>query len=100
MRAALAKKILPNPFIHDGTPGILVAADISRSASREVGYFIALSQSATPRLLYRHIGSVLQKVRRFERLQKDERMRTNFATSGVAGSRSGAASQKSSQAED
>jgi len=61
------KKIFPNPFVHNGTPAILLSADTSRSATQEAaasGYVAIVALPLMPRLLYRRIGSVLQKARR------------------------------------
>jgi DNA-binding response OmpR family regulator len=64
------KKILPNPFIADGTPGILLASDTSRAMVQEAhagGYRAIVALPVAPRLLYRRIGSILQKARRSHR---------------------------------
>ncbi len=64
------KKVLPNPLIGDGTPGILLAADTSRAMVHEAhnaGYRAVVALPVTPRLLYRRIGSILQRARRIHR---------------------------------
>jgi two-component system, OmpR family, response regulator len=64
------KKVLPNPFVEDGTPGILLSADTSRALVQQAhaaGYRTIVALPVTPRLLYRRIGSILQKVRRSHR---------------------------------
>ncbi|MCC6946873.1 MAG: hypothetical protein IT539_03815 [Bradyrhizobiaceae bacterium] len=56
-----------NPFDPAHTPGILVAADASRDtqkAAAAFGYGAVLAAPVSPRLLYRRIGSLLQKSRR------------------------------------
>jgi DNA-binding response OmpR family regulator len=64
------KKILPNPFIAEGTPVILLASDTSRAMVHEAhaaGYRAVVSLPVSARLLYRRIGSILQKTRRSHR---------------------------------
>lgn len=64
------KKVLPNPLLADGTPGILLAADTSRATVHEAhnaGYRAVVALPVTPRLLYRRIGSILQRARRIHR---------------------------------
>jgi DNA-binding response OmpR family regulator len=64
------KTVLPNPFIADGTPGILLSADTSRALVHEAhaaGYRAVVALPVSPRLLYRRIGSILQKTRRSHR---------------------------------
>lgn len=65
------KRVLPNPYIADGTPAILLSADTSRTMIHEAhtaGYRAIVALPVMPRLLYRRIGSMLQKVRRSNRL--------------------------------
>ena len=65
------RKILPNPFSADGTPAILLSEDTSRAMIHEAhaaGYRAVVGLPVMPRLLYRRIGSMLQKVRRSNRL--------------------------------
>ena len=64
------KRVLPNPLIGDGTPGILLAADTSRVMVHEAhnaGYRTVVALPVSPRLLYRRIGSILQRARRIHR---------------------------------
>lgn len=64
------KKVLPNPFAEDGTPGILLSGDMSRALVQQAhaaGYRAVVGLPVTPRLLYRRIGSILQKTRRSHR---------------------------------
>jgi DNA-binding NtrC family response regulator len=59
-----------NPFRDAGTPGILIAEDASREMLKEAvaaGYGAIVSLPVVPRLLYRRIGSILQRVRRTDR---------------------------------
>ena len=63
-------KIAPNPFDAFGTPAILIAEDTMRAtleAAAAAGYRAVLGLPVVPRLLYRRIGSILQKVRRIGR---------------------------------
>lgn len=65
------KRVLPNPYRDDGTPAILLADDTSRAMVHEAhaaGYRVVVGLPVMPRLLYRRIGSMLQKVRRSNRL--------------------------------
>jgi DNA-binding NtrC family response regulator len=67
---AQGKKVLPNPFIDDGTPGILLSSDTSRAMVQQAhagGYRAVVALPVSPRLLYRRIGSILQKNRRSHR---------------------------------
>ena len=60
-------KILPNPFEVSGTPAILIVEDTVRAtleAAASAGYHVVLGLPVVPRLLYRRIGSILQKVRK------------------------------------
>jgi hypothetical protein len=60
-------KILPNPFEASGTPAILIAEDTVRATletAASAGYHVVLGLPVVPRLLYRRIGSILQKARR------------------------------------
>jgi DNA-binding NtrC family response regulator len=63
-------KVFPNPF-HDGaTPAILLTDDTSVATLRgaaAAGYRAVIGLPVVPRLLYRHIGSILQKARRTAR---------------------------------
>ena len=55
------------PFDPALTPAILIADDASRETLRMAaagGYRVVLASPAAPRLVYRRIGSILQKVRR------------------------------------
>jgi CheY-like chemotaxis protein len=64
------KAVLPNPFVTDGAPGILLSADTSRALVQEAhaaGYRAVVALPVSPRLLYRRIGSILQKTRRSHR---------------------------------
>lgn len=63
-------KVFPNPFHRDGTPAVLLATDTSvkmLEAATAAGYRAVIRMPATPRLLYRRIGSILQKARRTTR---------------------------------
>ncbi len=58
-------KVFPSPF-QDGTPAILLAADASvasQEAATAAGYRAVIGLPVAPRLLYRRMGSVLQKAR-------------------------------------
>jgi hypothetical protein len=58
---------LPNPFEASGTPAILIAEDTVRATLKtaaSAGYHVVLGLPVVPRLLYRRIGSILQKARR------------------------------------
>jgi DNA-binding NtrC family response regulator len=62
----------PNPFDPARTPAILIAKDASREtlkAAAASGYNAVLAAPVSPRLLYRRIGSLLQKARRANRAQ-------------------------------
>jgi DNA-binding NtrC family response regulator len=64
------KKVLPNPFIGDGTPGILLSSDTSRAMVQQAhagGYRAVVALPVSVRQLYRRIGSILQKPRRSHR---------------------------------
>lgn len=64
-----------NPFDPARTPGILLAANAGRDAARlahALGYRVALPTPAVPRLVYRRMGSILQKVRRSRRVNAPE----------------------------
>jgi DNA-binding response OmpR family regulator len=64
------RKVLPNPLVGDGTPGILLSADISRAMVHEAhnaGYRAVVALPVSSRLLYRRIGSILQRARRIHR---------------------------------
>jgi DNA-binding response OmpR family regulator len=64
------KRVLSNPLIGDGTPGILLSADTSRVMVHEAhnaGYRAVVELPFSPRLLYRRIGSILQRARRIHR---------------------------------
>jgi DNA-binding response OmpR family regulator len=68
--AASGPRIPRNPFDPARTPGILLAVDTTREmikAASANGYNVVLGVPVVPRLLYRRIGSILQKVRRAER---------------------------------
>jgi hypothetical protein len=59
--------IVPNPLAASATPAILIAADavpLTPHAAARAGYRVVIREPVVPRLLYRRIGSVLQKVRR------------------------------------
>jgi DNA-binding response OmpR family regulator len=63
-------KILANPFLASRTPGILIAADANRESIRlatRSGYKAVMAAPIAPRLLYRRIGSILQRARRASR---------------------------------
>lgn len=64
------EQVPENPFRDGGVPAILVvevpAAMLARAAGR-AGYDAALGAPFQPRLLYRRIGSVLQRARRAAR---------------------------------
>lgn len=64
------RRVLPNPLIGEGTPGILLSHDTSRALVHEAhaaGYRAVVALPVAPRLLYRRIGSILQKARRSHR---------------------------------
>jgi two-component system, OmpR family, response regulator len=63
-------KVFPNPFHDDGTLTILLATDASVAtleAAAAAGYRAVIASPVVPRLLYRRIGSILQKSRRTAR---------------------------------
>ncbi|HXL67578.1 MAG TPA: hypothetical protein VN930_02305 [Xanthobacteraceae bacterium] len=63
-------KVFPNPFHDDATPAILVAAEtsvVTLEAAAAAGYRAVIGFPVVPRLLYRRIGSILQKARRTAR---------------------------------
>jgi hypothetical protein len=65
-----------NPFDPARTPGILIAANPTRTILKEAkasGFRLVIPAPVVPRILYRRIGSVLQKVRRASRVQTSER---------------------------
>jgi CheY-like chemotaxis protein len=67
--------IPPNPFGAGRTPGILVLANPTRAVLKDaqaLGYRLVVPAPVVPRMLYRRIGSVLQKVRRAGRVQSPE----------------------------
>ena len=62
-----AGKIPPNPYSSSGTPAVLLIADTSRAAiqaAAAAGYIAVIGLPVMPRMLYRRIGSILQKMRR------------------------------------
>lgn len=64
-----------NPFDPGRTPAILLSSSASHQTTRAAagyGYRIVLPAPAVPRLVYRRIGSVLQKVRRAKRVKAPE----------------------------
>jgi DNA-binding response OmpR family regulator len=64
---AEGKKIIANPFRQFGTAAILLYIDTSRAMTAiatEAGYRAVVALPVQPRLLYRRIGSILQKTRR------------------------------------
>jgi len=73
---AAAKKVIANPFRQDGTSAVLLSADTSPAmiaAAAEAGYRAVVGLPVVPRLLYRRIGSILQKARRAGRFASGER---------------------------
>lgn len=63
-------KVFPNPFHGDGTLAVLLAADTSVAAleaAAAAGYRAVIGLPVVPRMLYRRMGSVLQKARRTAR---------------------------------
>ena len=59
--------LVSNPFEASRTPAILIAEDTSVTrlqAATAAGYCAVLGVPVVPRLLYRRIGSILQKTRR------------------------------------
>jgi CheY-like chemotaxis protein len=63
-------KVFPNPFHGDGTLAVLLAADTSVAAleaAAAAGYRAVIGLPVMPRMLYRRMGSVLQKARRTAR---------------------------------
>ncbi|MEX0589658.1 MAG: hypothetical protein WD207_01080 [Xanthobacteraceae bacterium] len=68
--AEVTPRIPVNPFDPARTPGILIAVDATREtlkAAAASGYSVVLALPVVPRLLYRRIGSLLQRVRRTDR---------------------------------
>lgn len=69
------KKMIANPFRRDGTAAVLLSAETSRAtiaAATEAGYCAVIGVPVVPRLLYRRIGSILQKARRAGRFASGE----------------------------
>lgn len=67
--------IPPNPFDSARTPAILIAANPGRQtvqAAASSGYRLVMPAPVVPRVLYRRIGSILQKVRRAGRIGSPE----------------------------
>jgi CheY-like chemotaxis protein len=65
-----ATKVVQNPFQVEGTPAILLAADTSVAtleAAAATGYRAVVGLPVVPRVLYRRVGSILQKARRSNR---------------------------------
>lgn len=64
----------PNPFDPARIPAILLSADFSGDTRRAAvqGYRLVLPADASPRIVYRRIGSILQKVRRSNRAKAPE----------------------------
>jgi DNA-binding NtrC family response regulator len=74
-----------NPFHSAGTPGILIAEDASRETVRAAiaaGYGAVIALPVIPRLLYRRIGSILQRARRTGR-RNAAKFVTDAALSGA-----------------
>ena len=72
---AEGKKVIVNPFRQDGTAAILLYIDTSRAmtaVAAEAGYRAVVGLPVLPRLLYRRIGSILQKTRRAGRSASEE----------------------------
>ena len=86
---AEGKKIIANPFRQNGTSAILLSADTSRAmiaVAAEAGYRAIVGLPLVPRLLYRRIGSILQKTRRAGRFVSGE-ARADSSVPGFAESR-------------
>ena len=68
--------VLPrNPFDPARTPAILIDAEPTRAIVTDAiasGYRLVMPAPVVPRILYRRIGSILQKVRRAGRAQAPE----------------------------
>jgi DNA-binding response OmpR family regulator len=68
--------VLPrNPFDPARTPAILIVAGPTRAIVKDAlasGYRLVMPAPVVPRILYRRIGSILQKVRRAGRAQAPE----------------------------
>jgi DNA-binding response OmpR family regulator len=65
-----------NPFDPERTPAILIVAEPTRAIVKDAlasGYRLVMPAPVVPRILYRRIGSILQKVRRAGRAQAPER---------------------------
>jgi len=72
---AEGKKFIANPFRQDGTAAILLNIDTSHAmtaVAMEAGYRAVVALPVLPRLLYRRIGSILQKTRRAGRSASEE----------------------------
>lgn len=72
---AEGKQVIANPFRQDGTSAVLLSADTSRAmiaAAAEAGYRAVVGLPVVPRLLYRRIGSILQKARRVGRFASEQ----------------------------
>lgn len=72
---AEGKKVIGNPFRRDGTAAVLLSADTSHAmiaAAAEGGYDAVIGLPVVPRLLYRRIGSILQKARRAGRFASED----------------------------
>ena len=79
---AEGKKIIANPFRQNGTAAVLLSTDTSRAmtvAAAEAGYRAVVGLPVVPRLLYRRIGSILQKTRRAGRFASEEARATSSA---------------------
>jgi CheY-like chemotaxis protein len=82
---APAARVPLNPFDAARTPGILITTDTSPEhvkAATALGYTAVVGVPVTPRLLYRRIGSTLQKVRRAGR-RGPARILAEHAVSGA-----------------
>jgi CheY-like chemotaxis protein len=86
---AEGKKVIANPFRQNGIAAVLLSADASRAmiaAAAEAGYRAVVGLPVVPRLLYRRIGSILQKTRRSGRFASAD-TRTGSSAPGFSESR-------------
>jgi DNA-binding response OmpR family regulator len=72
---AEGKRVIANPLQRDGIPALLLCVETSRAMNAvalEAGYRAVVGLPVVPRLLYRRIGSTLQKTRRAGRSASQE----------------------------
>jgi hypothetical protein len=80
-------KIVSNSFGEDGTPAILLSADISGPAIERAyaaGYRAVVGLPVQPRVLYRRNGSILQMARRSGRKVEPDHVGAELGMAGFA----------------